>query len=248
MKRMLTKDRPGSPEELRRIPLFSEAAAATLASLFAAMKVTVLRSRSTVPGSQFNDCVLVAWVGRAEFLSSSGEGAVSRVLQLEETEAAGLMAVVAQVAAPTGARVRAIEDCVILSFDGEAVRQALATDLALTSAALKRLARMALFFLSQANELRLAQAQMRLRATLVRLAQSDASGDSAAIDPAPSHGDLGTVIGASRETVTRQLNAMEREGLIVLRSRCIYIPNFPKFRADTAEALGWDVIDLLGRG
>lgn len=78
----------------------------------------------------------------------------------------------------------------------------------------------------------------RVHVELLRLAdQVDGDGQSAVIQPAPTHQELATRISTHREAVTRELNHLVAEGLIALRRRRVEILDLPRLRELVDEAL-----------
>jgi TolB-like protein/CRP-like cAMP-binding protein len=66
--------------------------------------------------------------------------------------------------------------------------------------------------------------QSRITAELLRLARSArVEGSTARIDPAPTHGDIASRIGTSREQVTRELSRLAREGLVGRSGRALIV-------------------------
>lgn len=71
-------------------------------------------------------------------------------------------------------------------------------------------------------ELALLNVQARLHCELLRLAQTaERSGNTARVEPAPTHAELATRIGTHREAVTREMRELSRGGAI--RSRRKYL-------------------------
>jgi CRP/FNR family cyclic AMP-dependent transcriptional regulator len=67
----------------------------------------------------------------------------------------------------------------------------------------------------QVIELSTQRVQNRIRAEVLRLAQSAAAdAGMAKLQPAPRHADLAARVGTSREQVTRELSALTRQGLL----------------------------------
>jgi CRP-like cAMP-binding protein len=77
----------------------------------------------------------------------------------------------------------------------------------------------------------------RLWAELLRLARSGRMGDGGmTLSPPPTHAELAARIGSHREAITRELNAMERSGLIERRRNAIELRDPERIRGMVAEA------------
>ncbi len=70
----------------------------------------------------------------------------------------------------------------------------------------------------------------RIHAELLRLARGHVREDnSAVISPAPTHADIASRVGIQRETVTRALNELGRDGLIARQDGTLVINDFAGF-------------------
>ena len=66
----------------------------------------------------------------------------------------------------------------------------------------------------------------RIHAELLRLARAHRDGDnSAQIMPAPTHADLASRTNTTRESVTRALNRLKKDGLIDTNRQCLTVHN-----------------------
>jgi CRP-like cAMP-binding protein len=79
--------------------------------------------------------------------------------------------------------------------------------------------------------------RQRLRAELLRQAVP-AEGDSAAIDPVPTHAELASRISTHREAVSREMAWLDGKGLVVKKGKSLVIPSVAGIRALIDE--GWD--------
>ncbi len=86
--------------------------------------------------------------------------------------------------------------------------------------------------------LALSDVQSRLNHTLTRLAreEGEASAEGLVIRRAPTQQELGNMIGACRETVSRIIAELARQGLVALRGRRLTIS--PRFMALSAPVSG----------
>ncbi len=65
----------------------------------------------------------------------------------------------------------------------------------------------------------------RIYAELLRLARRQADGGGSVISPPPLHVDLAARVSTHREAVTRELNSLEREGLVLRRKGALVLLN-----------------------
>jgi CRP/FNR family transcriptional regulator, cyclic AMP receptor protein len=72
--------------------------------------------------------------------------------------------------------------------------------------------------------------RQRLRAELLRQAVP-AVGDSAVIDPVPTHAELASRISTHREAVSREMAWLEGKGLVVKKGKALTIPSIARIRA-----------------
>lgn len=89
--------------------------------------------------------------------------------------------------------------------------------------------------------------QSRIRAELLRVARAaGASGNTARLDPAPTHADIASRVGTSREQVTRELSRLAKEGLLVRRGRALIVQDFAMLESLSPEsaAEGADFADV----
>ena len=90
---------------------------------------------------------------------------------------------------------------------------------------------------NRANETAGLSARQRMWAEMLRLAGSKrATLGNAILSPPPTHAELAARIGSHREAVTRELNAMERSGLIARRRGAIELLDTTRLRRMVDEA------------
>lgn len=90
---------------------------------------------------------------------------------------------------------------------------------------------------NRTNETAGLNARQRMWAEMLRLARSKpATPGSAVLSPPPTHAELASRIGSHREAVTRELNAMERSGLIVRRRGAIELVDTTRLQRMVSEA------------
>lgn len=79
----------------------------------------------------------------------------------------------------------------------------------------------------------------RLWAELLRLAEAGRAASGApVVSPPPTHAELAARVGSHREAVTRELNALEHDGLIARRRGAIELLDATRLRRMVAEAGG----------
>lgn len=82
--------------------------------------------------------------------------------------------------------------------------------------------------------------QNRVHAELLRLARLAGVIDNRGrLEPAPTHADLASRIGTNREQVTRELNALRREGLLAKDGKALVVPDVARLAALVAEVRGF---------
>lgn len=83
--------------------------------------------------------------------------------------------------------------------------------------------------------------QNRVHAELLRLARLAGVVDNAArLEPVPTHAELASRISTNREQVTRELNALRRDGLLLKDGRALVVPDVARLAALVAEVRGFD--------
>ena len=81
------------------------------------------------------------------------------------------------------------------------------------------------------NDLHTKDVRRRLLAELLRVAQpSETEYGNAVLFPAPTAGDIASLIGTRRETVARELGWLEKSGVIEKRGRTLVVPDFKILR------------------
>ena len=79
----------------------------------------------------------------------------------------------------------------------------------------------------------------RIHAELLKLAfASGVENNCANIDPAPTHAEIASRIGTTRETVTREINALTRSGVLTMENRVLEIQDVAWLQEAIATKLG----------
>ncbi len=90
---------------------------------------------------------------------------------------------------------------------------------------------------NRANEYSNLSVRQRLYAELLRLARVSVTGDRRlVISPPPTHAELAARVTSHREAITRELNALERGGLIERRRGAIVLLNVSRLRELLTES------------
>lgn len=81
--------------------------------------------------------------------------------------------------------------------------------------------------------------QNRVHAELLRLARSAGVADNRArLDPAPTHAELASQISTNREQVTRELNALRRDGVLAKDGKALVVADVTRLVALVSEVRG----------
>ena len=127
-------------------------------------------------------------------------------------------------AAPRSATVIALSDTVLASMSAGAFRRVLNDHPDIAAKMLQYLAGLVRNLSDRVVEFSVLAVRNRIHAELLRLARDQGSGDgTAVITPVPTHADIASRISTHREAVTRELNALARDGLIERRDGALVI-------------------------
>jgi CRP-like cAMP-binding protein len=136
---------------------------------------------------------------------------------------------------PRSASVLAITNAQLARMPGSVFRETLFAHRPLCEAVLAMLAGKVRAITARVRQFSALDARRRICAELLRLAHPDHDASGGATIPSPpNQSELASRINACRETVSRELNAMERGGMIERRRGAIVIPN----AARLASAVG----------
>ena len=90
---------------------------------------------------------------------------------------------------------------------------------------------------NRVNEFSALDVRGRIRAELLRLARPERpGGPGAVISPPPTHAEIAARVACRREAVTRELNALKREGALAVRLGAIVL-NDPAALAQSVERM-----------
>ncbi len=123
---------------------------------------------------------------------------------------------------PRSATVIALSDTELASMPAKAFRHVLNDHPVVAEKMMQHLAGLVRKLSDRVVEFSVLAVRNRIHAELLRLARDQGfEGDTAVITPAPTHADIASRISTNREAVTRELNALARDGLIERRDGAI---------------------------
>ncbi len=131
---------------------------------------------------------------------------------------------------PRSVNVIALSDTVVATMPADDFIRVLHDHPEVSIKILKQLAGMVRTLSDRVFESSALSVKNRIHAELLRLARDHVREDnSAVISPAPTHADIASRVGIQRETVTRALNELGRDGLIARRGGTLVINDFSGF-------------------
>lgn len=147
---------------------------------------------------------------------------------------------------PRSASVTAVEKGVLAAIPGAAFRETVNGNPASADWMARRLVGHIRLLTERVFELNALAVKSRLHCELLRLSLNvGVTDNSATIAPAPTHAELANRIGSHREAVTRELQYLQTEGIVVREGRSFVISDVARL-ADIVRAVAGDV-DLLQR-
>jgi CRP/FNR family cyclic AMP-dependent transcriptional regulator len=139
--------------------------------------------------------------------------------------------------APRSASVLAITNSQLARMPRAVFRETLFVHRPLSEAVLAKLVGNVRSLTSRVRQFSALDARRRISTELLRLAHPDREAPGRSTIPSPpNQSELASRINACRETVSRELNAMERVGLIERRRGAIVIPNAARLAATVGAA------------
>ncbi|MCB2074140.1 MAG: Crp/Fnr family transcriptional regulator [Novosphingobium sp.] len=147
---------------------------------------------------------------------------------------------------PRSASVTTTSKCVLANIPGEVFRQKALADPVTAEWLAKRLIGQIRLLTERIFELNALAVRNRLHCELLRLSlDAGVVENQALVSPAPTHADLANRIGSHREAVTRELQYLQKEGIVEQHGRQLGI-NDVKELAEIVRAAAGDV-DLIQR-
>ncbi len=139
---------------------------------------------------------------------------------------------------PRSATIVALTDALVASMPGEAFRKVLRRHPEVSSKVLEQLADLVRNLSTRVFEFSVLAVKNRIHAELLRLARRPGvEGNKAVISPAPTHSDIAARLSTHREAVTRELNALARDGLIERADGALVIADVSRI-AQMVEEVG----------
>lgn len=130
---------------------------------------------------------------------------------------------------PRSATVIALCDTVVAAMSAASFRRVLIDHPDVAAKTMRHLAGLVRKLSERVFEFSALAVRNRIHAELLRLARDQGiEGDSGLIAPAPTHADIASRVSTHREAVTRELNALARDGLLERRGRTFVIPDIAR--------------------
>lgn len=140
---------------------------------------------------------------------------------------------------PRSATVTAMNACMLACVPGEIFRTTVNGNPATAGWMARRLVRHIRLLTERLFELNALAVRNRLHCELLRLSlNAGVAGNRAAIAPAPTHVELANRIGSHREAVTRELQYLQAEGIIVRNGRKLDVNDVAKLAEIVRAAVG----------
>ena len=140
---------------------------------------------------------------------------------------------------PRSADVLTLEDSVVAVLERADFLALLREEPDLALRLMQRLALLVRELSERVIELSTLGVQNRLHAELLRLAHgAGVTGNQARLAPAPRHLDLAARVSTNREQITRELNALVREGLLAKESGALVLTDVAQLARKVAEVRG----------
>lgn len=140
---------------------------------------------------------------------------------------------------PRSANIVALDDSLVASLSPEGFWNVLMTYPEVAGGMMKLLTRQIRVLSERVFEFSALAVKNRIHAELLRIARDCLEGENrAVISPVPTHADIAQRVSTHREAVTRELNAMARDGLVERRGSTLVIPDVERLETLVGEVLG----------
>src|SRR5262249_10545218 len=137
------------------------------------------------------------------------------------------------------ASVEALSCCQIASMSGDGFLQLLQVQPTVSQALLRKLVRNVRALDKRVYEFSTLAVNYRVQAEVLRMANSALQqGNSAYVEPAPTHGEIASRVSACREAVTRELNRLARLGIIERQGQTLLVKDVERLTALVHDATG----------
>jgi len=131
--------------------------------------------------------------------------------------------------APRSATVIALTDALLASMPADVFQRTLREYPEVSERMMRQLAGLVRLLSDRVVEFGVLAVKNRIDAELLRLAREyGVDGNAAVLSPAPTHADIASRVATHREAVTRELNALARDGLIERRRGALVIPDIDR--------------------
>ncbi|MGK6306644.1 Crp/Fnr family transcriptional regulator [Variovorax sp. DT-64] len=140
---------------------------------------------------------------------------------------------------PRSADVVTLTPSVVASLDRDAFLALLREEPAVAERVMRNLTSLVRQLSERVIDLSTLGVQNRVHAELLRLARAAGiEGNRARLEPAPTHAELASQISTNREQVTRELNALRREGLLAKDGRALVLTDAQRLARMVEEVRG----------
>ena len=140
---------------------------------------------------------------------------------------------------PRSATVAALTNCAVASMSAEVFWEILKRYPEASAPLIRQLASSVRALTERVFEFSALAVRNRIHAELLRLARDHMDGENVAVvRPAPTHAEIASRISTNRESVTRELNQLSRDGLVERRSGALVICDVTKLAGLVRNAAG----------
>ena len=140
---------------------------------------------------------------------------------------------------PRAADVVALTESLIASMPADVFLDLMRNDPEVSASIHRQLAGLVRSLTDRVFEFSTLAVKNRIHAELLRLARDHMRDENTAvISPVPTHAEIAARVSTHREAVTRELNALERAGLIERHGGTLIIPDFARLARMVEEVLG----------
>jgi len=140
---------------------------------------------------------------------------------------------------PRSASVEARTNCLVASIPATDFRELLETEPKMAKRLLEHFVAEIRELTTRVYEFSTLAVRYRIQAEVLRLAgASQSRGNTASIDPAPTHAEIASRTSTHREAVTRELNRLTKMGILEQRSRILWIKDVARLTALVQDAGG----------
>jgi len=182
-----------------------------------------------------DDDVFFILSGKARAATFTDSGKEVLMSELPAGESFGMFAAID--GQPRSTNVLAVEECRIARMSADSFNQVLDTHTGVMRAYMRYMVDRIRHLSSRMTAVTTRNAEQRLIAELLRLAEGGATGpDSAAFEPLPTQQELATLIFSQRETVGRDMSRLKESGLIDRKGRRLEIRSLSRLMAMIGES------------